>query len=93
MVKMSPSCSSVRMKSILIPYYLNSDFLTKFLKFYLRQRLGEDVSKLFLCSDEVNLDKPSIYTLLNVMEPDLYVLASVVQNRILIREIVALLST
>ena len=62
------------------PFCLNSNLREKFLKFHPRQRLDEDVYKLFPCTDEVNLDQPPICTLPDVMEPDLYVLAPVVQN-------------
>ena len=47
---------------------------------YLRQGLGENVSKLFLYSDEINLDEPPICTFSDVVVSDFYVLTPVMQN-------------
>ena len=63
---------------VYLRYYLNSDLQAKFFKFHPRQRFGEDVSKLFLYSDEVNLDEPLICTFSDVVESYFYVLAPVV---------------
>ena len=59
---------------VYLPYYLNFYHWAKFFKFHPCQRFDEDVSKLFLCLDEVNLDVPLICTFSDVVESDFYVL-------------------